>query len=111
MRALTSSGRDLGSNITVAASIWSRIKGLLGRNKLEAGEGLLIQPCKGIHTYFMKFAIDALFLDKENRIVMIYRNLPPNRLTPIFLKAHSVLELPAGTITTEISPGDVITFS
>lgn len=104
-------GVELGNDITLAASLPARIKGLLGKERLDAGKGLLIRPCKGIHTFFMKFPIDAAFLDKENRIVSLARALPPNRMTHICLKAVSVLELPAGTLGEGVIVGDVIEFS
>ena len=87
------------------------MKGLLGKDSLETGKGLLIRPCKGIHTFFMKFPIDAIFLDKDNRIVALVRNLLPHRLTPVFRKASAVFELPAGAVNTNVAVGDHIVFS
>jgi uncharacterized protein len=107
---LTSTGKEMAADISVAASLPTRIKGLLGRDSLPTGEGLLIRPCKGIHTFFMKFPIDVVFLDKSNRILKSFSRLPPNRITPIYLKAHSVLELPAGTLDTDTAPGERIDF-
>lgn len=102
---------ELGNDITFATSLPARMKGLLGKKSLDTGKGLLIRPCKGIHTFFMNFSIDAVFLDKENCIVEIFRDLPPNRLTPVYRKAVAVLELPAGTLTSDITTGDIIDFS
>lgn len=106
--ALTNSGKELATHVTVAASLPARIRGLLGRNSLPEGEGLLIRPCKGIHTFFMKFPIDAVFLDRDNRVVALYKSLQPNRLTLIYLKANSVLELPAGTLDEGVTVGEGI---
>jgi hypothetical protein len=112
MRAfLPEKGIELGNDIALAASLSARMKGLLGIDRLDTGKGLLICPCKGIHTFFMRFSIDAVFLDKENRILALFRNLPPNRLTPVYRKASTVLELPAGTVSTNIIVGDHIDFS
>lgn len=108
---LTSGGQELATHVTVASSLSSRVRGLLGRTDLPAGEGLLIRPCKGIHTFFMKFAIDAVFLDKDSRVVALYHSLPPNRMTRISLKAVSVLELPAGVLGEGVSVGDILTLS
>lgn len=72
--------------------------GLLGTAELRSGEGLWIDHCNSIHTFFMKFAIDALFLDAESRVVRAYRNLVPFRATRLVWKAKSVLELPAGSL-------------
>jgi uncharacterized protein len=106
-----SGGKELATDVTVAASFTSRLRGLLGRASLPAGQGLLIKPCKGIHTFFMKFPIDVVFLDRGNRVVALHPSLPPNRMTRIYLKAASVLELPAGTLGSDAAVGDVISFS
>jgi uncharacterized membrane protein (UPF0127 family) len=108
---LESGGKELASDVTVASSLPARIRGLLGRSSLPAGQGLLIKPCKGIHTFFMKFSIDVVLLDKGNRVVALHPSLPPNRMTRIYLKAHSVLELPSGTLGGTVDVGDVISFS
>jgi len=109
--SLVASGRGLAADIMVADTLLARMRGLLGRERLETGEGLLIRPCKGIHTFFMKFAIDVVFLDRENRIVALFRALPPNRMTPVFRKACAVLELPAGSIDTNAAAGDLVDLS
>ncbi len=107
---LPEKGIELGNDITLAASLPARMKGLLGKDKLDAGKGLLIRPCNGIHTFFMKFPIDAVFLGKDNRIVALVRSFPANRMTRIYLKAVSVLELPAGTLGLSVVVGDAIEF-
>lgn len=107
MRAfIPEKGLELGNDINLATSILARMKGLLGKESLKNGQGLLIRPCNSIHTFFMKFPIDAVFLDKDNRVVVIFRNLPTYRLTSIYRKSVAVLELPAGTVTDSISIGD-----
>lgn len=112
MRAINqTSKKELASNVAVAYGILKRMKGLIGRERLQEGEALWIKPCKSVHTIGMKFAIDVIFLDKENNIVAVKKNLGPNRLTPIYLRAASVLELPAGTIDASGTKiGDVIKF-
>ena len=57
-----------------------------------------IVPCSGIHTFFMRFPIDAVFLDRRRRVVRLYPNLARWRLVPFVKGAHSVVELPAGTL-------------
>jgi len=79
-----------------AESTPRRMIGLLGRSSLPAGHGLLITPCKQIHTWFMRFAIDAVFLDREQRVVHICSDLRPWKLSPMVWKARSVLELASG---------------
>ncbi|MCJ7667928.1 MAG: DUF192 domain-containing protein [Anaerolineae bacterium] len=70
----------------------------MGRSSLEEGEGLLIEPCAWIHTFGMAFLIDVLYLDDEGEVAHVCCSLRPNRLGPLIRRAHSVLELPAGTI-------------
>jgi len=99
MRAINSTKHQvLASRLAIAESIFRRMKGLLGRNSLDDGEGLLIRPCKGIHTFGMKFPIDAVFLDGNNRVIAVTKNILPNHMTRLYLGASSVLEVPAGTL-------------
>jgi uncharacterized membrane protein (UPF0127 family) len=74
-----------------------RNKGLLGREGLAAGEGLWIVPCESVHTFFMQFAIDLVYLDRNHRVKKVRRAVGPWRVSAC-LSAHSILELPAGTI-------------
>ncbi|HBG07424.1 MAG: hypothetical protein A2075_00905 [Geobacteraceae bacterium GWC2_58_44] len=100
MKALNlNSGRELAGRLSVAATLFSRAKGLLGRQALAQGEGLLIRPCKGVHTFLMKFPIDVVFLDKNDRIVETVENLQPYRMTRVLLGSTSAIELPAGTVS------------
>ncbi len=75
-----------------------RMKGLLGRTALEPGESLWIRPCNSIHTVGMKFPIDVVFLDSKNVVIAVKKHFPPHRLTRIYFRAASVLELAAGAI-------------
>jgi hypothetical protein len=97
--------------LEVADSGPKRNKGLLGRKGLAAGEGLWIIPCESVHTFFMQFAIDLVYLDRKNKIRKICESVPPWRLS-VCLSAHSILELPAGTIrSTETQRGDTLEFT
>ncbi|HZQ54662.1 MAG TPA: DUF192 domain-containing protein [Bryobacteraceae bacterium] len=87
----------LGHAIRIADRASTRRKGLLGRSKLDPGEGLWIVPCQGIHTWGMKFPIDVLYLDRKKTVRKLRRALRPWRVS-ICLWAHSVLELPAGML-------------
>lgn len=103
------SGMELVGNLMVADSIFTRMKGLLGRDSLPEGSGLWLKPCKGIHTFGMQFAIDIVFLDKENRVVELISEIGPNRMTSIFSNASTVLELPAKTLSgTNLLKGDML---
>ncbi len=100
-------GQTLADKVAVADSLFSRMKGLLGKKYMSAGEGLWLKPCNSVHTFGMKFAIDVVFLDKNNHVVSFVKNLVPNSLTSLRLKATSVLELPAGTLDSlTIAAGD-----
>ncbi len=90
--------RDLMTQGLTADRPWSRVRGLIGCAPLKEGQGLWITPCNGIHMLFMSFAIDAVYLDRERRIVALDADMAPWQLGRFIRGAHSVLELPAGTI-------------
>jgi uncharacterized membrane protein (UPF0127 family) len=81
----------------VADTSAKRRTGLLKHEKLESGEGLWIVPCESVHTFFMKFPIDLLYLDRHHKVRKARSAVRPWRLSACLL-AHSVLELPAGTV-------------
>lgn len=88
----------LATNARVARSWWARGKGLLGRRELPAGEGLVIEPCASIHTWFMAFPIDVAFIARDGRVVRVAHALQPWRVGPFARGAHAAIELPAGTL-------------
>jgi uncharacterized protein len=77
----------------------SRMIGLLSTDKPDTDASVYFAPCYSIHTIGMRYPIDILFLDKEQKLIKLFRNLPPNRLTGTISDAHSVLEFPGGTFT------------
>jgi len=93
------SGRVLAERLLVPRTFIGRGVGLMFRRHLQPGIGMWIAPCSGIHTFFMRFAIDAVFVDRHLRIVRVRRGLRPWRLVPLVLGGHSVIELPAGTLS------------
>lgn len=100
----------IADRATIAASSVERRTGLLKRTGLLPGEALWIAPCECIHTFGMKFAIDAIFLTKKNRVAKIAANLPRRRVV-FAIRADSVLELPAGTAArTATREGDQFAF-
>ena len=85
--------------------------GLMGRKGLPEGAGLFISPCSSIHSFFMRFSFDALFLDSNNEVVHIIHSMPPYRVSQIISRAVGVLELPAGAaVATETVVGDRLEF-
>lgn len=92
------------------AGWWFRCRGLLGRTSLPRGHGLWLHPCNSIHMFFMKFPIDAVFLDRDHHVVRIDHGIAPWRATPLVVKARSVLEMAAGTCAEAgLNPGHRLT--
>jgi len=101
----------LATCLEVADSGPKRNKGLLGRDGIVPGEGLWIVPCESVHTFFMRFPIDLVYLDRKNTIRKVRSAVGPWRLSACF-SAHSVIELPAGTIRNTLTEcGDLLEFS
>jgi len=98
-------GLVLGDAVRQADSFISRLKGLMFTPRLESGQGLLIRPCQAVHTHFMRFSIDVIFLDGAGRVVWVMTAMPPWRQSPFIRGAEAVLELPAHAAGTT-GPGD-----
>ena len=91
----------------IADTFLSRLVGLLNKSSISPEEALVIARCQSIHMFFMRFAIDAIFVNTENKVVGLVEGIGPFKLSPIFLKASYVIELSVGTITrTQTSLGD-----
>jgi uncharacterized membrane protein (UPF0127 family) len=104
-------GCALATQLEVAGSGSTRRKGLLGRDGLLPGEGLWIVPCESVHTFFMRFPIDLIYLDRKNCVKKVRHAVGAWRISVCFT-AHSVLELPAGTIRDSLTEkGDVLELS
>ena len=88
----------LTENTIIADSFFSRLQGLLGKDGLARGEGLILKPCDSINTFFMRFAIDVVFVDRNNRVIRLYHSLKPWRISGIFPRAAFCIELPARTL-------------
>jgi uncharacterized membrane protein (UPF0127 family) len=99
---LTAINTTRGVHVTECARIaenpWTRLVGLLADRSLEFGDGMWIVPCNSIHSFSMRFVFDAIFLDKDHRVVHLVREMKPWRASKMVLSAHSVLEVPAGLI-------------
>ncbi len=108
VRIQTGDGGEICTRCEVADTALSRMRGLLGRRGLDAGGGVLITPCPSVMTFFMRFAIDVVFLDRESTIVGIAHTLRPWRVAGA-RRAHSALELPAGTAASmRLQEGDLL---
>lgn len=101
---------EVGNRIEVADTAARRNKGLLGRTRLDDGEGLWIVPCEAVHTFGMSFAIDLVYLDRQRRVLKVRNCVGPARISAC-LRAHSILELCPGTVSaTRTQPGDRLEF-
>ncbi len=93
----------------IASSPAARAQGLLGKDNIKPGEGLLITPCSSIHTFFMHFAIDVIYLDSEHRVVKLVESLKPWRISVGGKGSKEVIEVPVLTIrNTKTELGDRI---
>jgi uncharacterized membrane protein (UPF0127 family) len=102
----TVDGRVVCERCFVADSAWGRMRGLLGRKGLESGEGLLLSPASSIHMFFMRFAIDVVFVAGDGEVVKVVPNVRPWRLAAA-RGARMALELPAGEAARRgVSVGD-----
>ena len=88
----------LGTRVAPAATFWSRLRGYIARPRPKPGEGILLIPCDAIHTWWMTFELDVLFLDDRGRVLELVRSLRPWKRTRKVAGARYVLEVPAGTI-------------
>jgi uncharacterized membrane protein (UPF0127 family) len=99
----------IASQVEVADTSFRRMKGLLGRKGLDAGRGLWIKPSSGVHTIAMKFTIDVIGLDGDRRVIKLWENLVPYRITSVSSRLRSVVELPAGRIAEcKVKMGDLL---
>jgi uncharacterized membrane protein (UPF0127 family) len=99
MRLTKQDGTVVAEPLEVASGFIARGLGLMGRSRLPENGGLLIHGCNGIHMMFMRFSIDAVFVDKRGIVVKLYRRLLPwIGLVPLVWRADKVAELPAGAI-------------
>lgn len=99
------------SSVKVADTFLSRLIGLLSRSGIGVGEGLLITPCASIHTFFMRFTIDVIFLDNTNKVLGFSSSVKPNRVRFAPRGTHSVLEVAEGNvIRTGIHLDDILIF-
>jgi uncharacterized protein len=93
-----SNGKQLAAKVKMADTFFSRFRGLMLTDSLPEGHSLCIQPCQSIHTFFMNYSIDVLYINENNEIVGADEQLVPARIGKRCKGAYSVFELPEGTI-------------
>lgn len=99
----------VATQVSKADTYWRRLMGLMFRKGLAPGEGLWIVPCRDIHSLWMRFRFDAVFLDKHGKVLHLIESMKPCRISPIIKGGHSVLELEAGAIhASQTQVGDVL---
>ncbi len=96
-RLETADGVVLAEHVRVADTVWSRFMGLMFARELPTGHGLAIRPCNSIHMFFMRFALDVVFVDGEGRVVRVLESIRPWRASSFVRGAKAAIELPAGT--------------
>ena len=104
-------GVVLAEQVEPARTFWARLKGLMFRESLAPQAALLLEPCPQIHTCFMRFDIDVVFLDVHNRVVAVVENIKPWRMSKIYPSARRTLELPGGRLQGRVQPGDELIFN
>lgn len=111
MLVIRESGRQLGHRIGRANTFLRRFRGLMLTPSLPEGSGLHIQPCRAVHSFFMKYPVDVLHLDGNSRIVGMEHALMPGNIGVSFRKTRSVVELPAGTLErADVQLGQTVVF-
>ena len=99
-------GKTVVARLTIADSFWSRFAGLQLRRPLPSAAGLLLVPCNSVHTCFVRFPLDVVFLDHGGSVLAVRRSLRPWRLAWGPKKSHAVLEMAAGS--TEVQVGETL---
>ena len=97
-------GKTVVARLRIADGFWSRLAGLQFRRPLPADAGLLLVPCNSVHTCFVRFPVDVVFLDGKGSVLAVRRNLRPWRLALGPRKSHAVLEVIAGSA--DVQPGE-----
>lgn len=99
----------LAETAEMADTVVSRLKGLIGRRDIPSGHAMVITHCRSIHMFFMRFAIDVIFVDRKNTVVGLVENIQPFQVSPYFLRSAYVVELPPGAIRqSQTVKGDVL---
>jgi uncharacterized protein len=107
MMELSHKGKIIVSGPFVADKFWDRLTGYMFRSHPHT-PGILFEPAISIHTFFMNFPLDVVFMDQDFRVLKIYRNLKPWRHTGFFIRSRKTLEIPAGGLPPDIKEGDVL---
>ncbi len=106
-----SKNKIVAERVENAQDMLKRLVGLMFRPSLGSGHGMLISRCAAVHTCFMRFEMDAVFLDKNRKVLRVIPQMRPWRFSPWVWGADSVLELPGGAAAGQLAVGDTLSFS
>ncbi len=98
----------LAKRVEEATNVFKRTKGLLGRKNLDEEDALILFKCRGVHTYFMGFNIDVIFLDRNKKVISIIRNLPPWRTTKLLNESYYIIEMQCNSTVNKVEVSDFI---
>ncbi|MAZ49089.1 MAG: hypothetical protein CME65_11035 [Halobacteriovoraceae bacterium] len=93
---LSKNNQEVASQVKLATSFKDRLLGLMFVEEMKGFDALIIEPCRSIHNFFVRFSIDAVFVDRNMKIVKILRDFKPWYLSGIYFRAHKVIEMKAG---------------
>lgn len=110
MKCVLDNGTVLAKEVEPAFSFFKRLKGLMFRAALPQGHALLLAPCPQIHTCFMRFNIDVIFVAEDGTVLYVKENMKPWRVSPIVPHAVQTLELPGGTLNGRVQIGRRVDF-
>ena len=98
----------ISNDILVADNAITRMIGLMFKKKLIGADGLWIDPAPSIHTFFMRYSLDIVFVNSKKQVIKIIREMKPWRMTRYYFTARQVLEMPAGKLPVDLKVGDVL---
>lgn len=107
-KLINENGEVISHEMVMVKNVFSRMLGLMFSTELPECDGFLISPCNSIHTFFMRYSLDILFLDKNFKIVKVIYGLSPWKITWVYFKSRHVLEMKAGTMKKGLNNGETL---
>lgn len=108
MKEIKHNGQIISQKVRPADNFVTRLLGYMFSSRPVVDDGIYFDPGKSIHTFFMRFDLDVVFLRKDGLVIKIFRNMKPWRMTGYYFKADHVLELPSGKLPTTVKEGDML---
>lgn len=101
-------GKVISSHVVMADRFITRLTGLMRKKEMSFESALVLKPCSQVHTFFMRFNIDILFLNRDFRVKHVIENMRSWRISRLVWGAHCAVELPGGTLRNRVLPGDTL---